>query len=100
MEPARRFAPRTWLPRLPAATGRSRARVSITRLFTSSRLAYAFAVLLRLRDPWRKRLDSLTDRVEVHREVSPNPLASVPVLGGFPDHPLDAISFTARSRSS
>ena len=52
MEPARRFAPQTWVPQLPAASGRSRARVSITRSFTSSRLAYAFAVLLRFRD-WR-----------------------------------------------
>ena len=48
MEPARRFAPRTWLLRSPAATGRSRARVSITRLFTSSRVAYAATVLPRI----------------------------------------------------
>ncbi len=45
MEPARRFAPRTWVPQLHAASGRSRARMSITRLFTSSRRA----VLLRVR---------------------------------------------------
>ena len=42
---------------------------------------YALPVLLRVRS-LRTRLDGLTDRVEVHREVSPAPLTWVAVQGG------------------
>ena len=87
MEPARRFAPRTWVPQLPAASGRSRARMSITRCLPAAGVP-CFCVSADIRT-W---LDSLTDRVEVHARSFTSPSDLDCCTGRWLDHLRDKTS--------